>query len=216
MKTLTLIMVFLLIVVGCDRNSQEEDAKAEKERLELEKEYQATAQRIQELCSQYNAVMDWTQSVEDVWSPFTIELEEALIRADSRPVLLLGNVKDITKKSDGYWAYFTIEEPYTSFDIHFFLRCTPEQVDEIMGHRLCEYAVIAQVSEVKKVSYLFAASNEIVINAESPDCDPREVTIIETDPFTDLFIANGICSALVSYDLEWLSGCDLSDLLIGK
>jgi len=211
MKKLTLILALSLILAGCDGDSRDEKAEAEKERLE--KEYQATAQRIQELCSQYNAVMDWTQSLEEVWSPFTIELEEALIRADSRPVLLLGNVKDIAKESDRYWAHFTLEAPYTGFDIHFFLHCTPEQVEEIMRLKLGDYAVIAQVSEVKKVSYVFEAYGEVETDFEGY---PAVSVTIDPDPSSDLFIAKGTCSALLSFDVEGFFWSDLSNLLGGR
>jgi hypothetical protein len=216
MKKLTLIVVLSLMLVGYKGDSSKENAKAEKERLE--KEHQATAQKIKALCSQYNAVMDWTQSLEKVWHPFTIELENALIRVDNRPVLLLGEVKNITKESDKYWVHFTQEAPYTDFDIHFFLRCTPEHVKEIMSHRDSsqDYAVIAQVSEVKKVSYLFATHNELVFNAEDFERGSREVTIIDIDPLSDLFIARGTCSDLLFLGDNRLSLYKLNDLLSGK
>ena len=214
MKTLTLIMALLLIVVGCDRhNQEEEDAEAEKERLE--KELQATAQRIQELCSQYDAVTDWTQSVER-YDPYSIELEEALIRADSRPVLLLVKVDNITKKSDKYWVHFTLEAPSTgSYDTDFFLRCTPEQVKEVMRHRHQGYAVIAQVSEIKKISYVFEAYGEVEFDPEHEGYPYPSVTL-SPDPLSDLFIAKGTCSALLPVGKKRLYWYELSDLLIGK
>jgi len=198
MKTLTLIMALLLILVGCNDDSQEEAAEAENERL-LEKEHQATAQRIQEFCSQYNAVIDWAQSVED-GEAYTIELEEALIRADSRPVLLLSEIEDITKKSGRYSVYFTVEEPsFGSFcEMSFVLHCTPEQVKGIMRHRRDwpqKYAVLARVSEVKKVSYVFEAEGE-VIGSDGMGRPTVSVTF-DPDPLWDVFIARGTCSALL-------------------
>lgn len=195
MKTLTLIMALLLILVGCKDDSREEKAVAENERL-LEKEHQATAQRIQEFCSQYNALIDWAQSVED-GEAYTIELEEALIRADSRPVLLLGEIEDITKKSGRYSVYFTVEEPSIgSFcEMSLVLHCTPEQVKEIMQHRHDwpqKYAVLARVSEVEKV--------RLGMRAWAGDDDTYTPSIyisLEPDPFPDLFIAKGTCSALL-------------------
>jgi len=204
MRTSTLIVALLLILVGCNGDSQEKDAEAKKERLE--KELQATAQRIQELCSQYNAVMDWTERVERS-NGYTIELEEALIRPDSRPVLVLSGVKDITKKSGRYSVHFTCD--VTGLDeISLILHCTPEQVGEIMRNELRQYAVIAQVSEVKKVTWILEAEGEIDFGDY-----PRVSVTLEPDPLSDLFMVRGTCSALLYLGDDRLSLYSLTDLL---
>lgn len=174
------IIALLLILVGCDSDNREEKAEAQKKER-LEKTRQAM-QEMQELCLPYNAVIDWTVSIESL-SPFTIELEEALVREDSRPLLLLGKIEDITKELDKYSIHFISE------DILFDLYCTPKQVKEIMNHRSDrhqEYAVIVRVSEVKKVRLGLQASDEGI----------GEIWV-RSKPLTDCFIAKGTCLDLL-------------------
>lgn len=174
---LVMIMVVTTILSGCDNDSSKETAK--------EKKKHKTTEEVQKLCSQYDAVTDWKQHLDKKGfgeHVYTIEVEDALIRTDGRPILFYGIAHDIVKESDKYLVYWgygwgtLLRNPFfgvLGYDIHFVLDCTPNQVEQIMHHPasgLDDYAVIAQISEVEKIRFeLSSGENGEKVRVETSD-----------------------------------------------
>ena len=191
------IIVIALILTGCDSDNSEDNSE---EAARLEKERQIT-KKIQELCSKYNAVTDWKQHFHKKafgQHTYTVEVEDALIRTDGRPILFRGVADDIVKESDKYVVYWSagfasrlrgdaIHDFVFGRDFRFILDCTPSQVEKIMDNSvntLDDYAVVAQISEVEKVRFK--------LNANSVGEDVR--VDLKT---SDTFMAKGKCLDLL-------------------
>jgi len=191
-----LAMVYWLISsVISNRRSE-----AQKEKVKTEKHLQSE-KSVADMVAKHNAVTDWKQNLNKKGrgffadSVYTIEIEEALIRTDGRPILFFSQIEDIGKKSDKYIVYFANLFGFmSSVNVHFILDCTPEQFEKIMLHpRLFEnHAVIAQVSEVKKVKLKLANYPE---KHAVTDYDVAKIDKVVLEP-SNVFIAKGCCLEL--------------------
>ncbi len=164
-----------------------------------------THKAIIELADKYNAVVDWSEPLSKIMSPvYTVEIENALLLKDSRPVLFLASVIDIERKENAYMVRFSNdfgEDP----QIEFALNCSDEQVRKITqqqseSREWENYAVIAVINKVKKVRFNFVAITE-----GSEDSYSASIRLENSDTF----IATGHC-----LDLVFVGSCyDLKDLL---
>lgn len=175
---LVAIMMGAITLSGCDGDSSEE---ATPKAAQVEKERKIT-EEVQALCSKHNAVRDWGESR---LFPYTIDVQDALIRTDGRPVLFFARVTDVTKKADKYSVHFEASFVPT---IHLFLDCTSDQIKQLMLQRKDWpefYAVIATVSEVNRIKF------EITTSLYS------EEIFLESVPFGLDFICKGKCLDLL-------------------
>lgn len=175
MKKTLLLVALLLGLVGCDSDSSDESAQLEKERLEKERQ---TKEKVQELCSRYNAVVDWEQGHLE----YTVEVEDALIRTNGRPVLLFASVEDIVRESDKYTIY--CHSGYSGLGL-------AQQMLAVLGglerYGLERYAVVARISSVKKVRFKLEA------HAQGYEYGEVDVELKRAN----VFIAKGICLDLI-------------------
>lgn len=195
-KYLIGVVIVVVIVVVLLKSDSSNRNKAGKQDTESAKKFQLALQ-VQELCSKYNAVTDWKQLIgtKDFGEhTYTIEIEDALIRTDSRPILFYGLANDIVRESDKYLVYWDRgmgallrDSLFVVFgcDIHFVLDCTPNQVEQIIqrpaGYFDC-YAVIAQISEVEKIRFELSSDKS------------GEKVHVKT---SDVFMAKGRCLDLL-------------------
>lgn len=189
-----IVVVIVVVLLTPDSNNRN---KAGKQDMESAKKFQLTPQ-VQELCSKYNAVTDWKQRIGKKGfgeHTYTIEVKDALIRTDGRPILFTYPVYDIVRESDKYLVCFSVSmldaifsgvvsdiDFFLSCDVHFVLDCTADQVKQIMNHSAGCYAVIAQISEVEKVRFELSSG------------DSGEKVRVET---SDVFMAKGKCLDLL-------------------
>jgi len=77
-------------------------------------------------------------------------MAEALHIKDQKPILITGEVTDITYKDNKY--YISFEEPLMDSEASYFLECTPEQYKIFLDNRDTgrEYSLIALFSDVRK------------------------------------------------------------------
>jgi hypothetical protein len=146
-----------------EARAKEEKAKAEK-RLQIKKS-------IDEMVDKHNAVADWEIGL----FPYTIQVENVLARKDGKPVRIIARVHDIVRQEEKYLVYFYKGMPFSHF-------VYPE----------C-YAVIADISAVKKVRFELRADGPEVEDYEGP-----EDVQVDLGPFaSNFFIANGLCLELL-------------------
>lgn len=174
-------------------NAETQEVKAE-ELLKIKKS-------VQDMVAKYNAMTDWQgilkkKSIEPV---FTLEVQDALIRKDSRPIVFVSAVEDIVRDSNNYTAHFHNKYKHLfRADIHFVLDVTPDQVQEIMKHpnSIFEYyAVFVNINSVRKIRY------EVVAD------DDKGVSI-DSSMTSNVFEATGRC-----LDLIYVGGYKTNDLL---
>jgi hypothetical protein len=121
------------------------------------KQRQQTQTDIEALISMSNAARDWKNSVckQDYVSPvLTSELQSALMRTDSRPVLITGSLRDMNDQ-DGQYVLTLSAHLCRDARIQVELEANSDQARVMLAHRsesLPYYAVAAQVSSVKKAA----------------------------------------------------------------
>lgn len=200
-----IIVAIVVVLLSLDRDNADKVVKKDKQ---SEKDSQIVRE-VQELCSKYNAVTNWRQNSDanDLFQEmYTIQVEDALIRTDNRPILFYGSVKDIVRESDKYLVYFgsgglaqLLSLSGSGLDsilnllypeIYFVLNCTPDQVEKILlksAGYFEYYAVIAKIGEVKKVRFKLSA-----------DVGEHEEDVsVYIKSSSNVFIAKGKCLDLL-------------------
>lgn len=150
-----------------------------------------TKEGISAMVAKHNAV----QVPSDRLWGYTIEVQEAIVRGDGRPVLVYASVYDITKRDGKYIVDFR-HLPWPSVSgPRFILECSADQVEPIIHRRRSEslrerfsssmmpdwYAVIASFSHVGKPKFCVEAE---------PAFD-EEARVVMGVP--DVVIATGRC-----------------------
>ncbi len=191
-KIVTLVIVLAIgywIVSGIVSTRRTETVKQESKD---EKQLQ-TEKSLADMITKHNAVTDWRHGFKDstlIEPAYTIEVEDALIRTDDRPIIFFAAVEDVVKEENKYSVYFNNKFDFLlGANIHFVLDCTPNQVNEIMlGPRSLfesNYAVIAKVSNIEKCI--------VRITTE----DNRRVVLGSPIVTSNVFIASGRCLDLL-------------------
>jgi len=172
-----------------ERNSREkrrERIKKEADRIDgLIQSTPAVAQVV----SKYKAVPYWENDVKDLGRVFAINVQEVMVRGDKRPLLLINQIEDLAKESNKY--YITFESLTYTHDIYFTLECDAEQVNKLTVENSMaddEYAIIADVTAVRKLRFKIRASPE-----------SEEEANMELDT-SDAFTAEGKCLALLKVE----------------
>lgn len=197
MKKTILKVVFIFIIWGvgiwivsniasCGRSKQD------KEKVETEKKIQ-TERLIAGMVARHNAVTDWNKNLEkkadELKDLYTIEVEEALIRSDGRPVLFFSSVDDIIREKNKHFVHFSKWLGLLSPDIRFVLECDSDQVKKILSQTergfLAEYAVVAVVSSIQRPKF--------DVKAQSMDSGEPGIVV----EYSDIFIAQGRCLELL-------------------
>jgi len=172
------------------KNDEPKTKSAEQAKTKQAKE-ESTRKAIIELADKHNAVVNWSEPLSKklFLSPvFTIEVEDALLRKDNRPVLFLATVKDVERKENKYLVRFVVGFLEELPMIEFVLDCTDEQAKKITQQQiefLERYAVIAEIQKIRKVMFDLKANN---------DNEEPEISVDTTD---DVFIVSGKCLDLL-------------------
>ncbi|MFA5271977.1 MAG: hypothetical protein WC412_06555, partial [Candidatus Omnitrophota bacterium] len=158
MKDFLKITVWVVVVggVGVWWLSVKHNAVKNEKAQETKDKYaqEETQKAIAQLSNKYNAVSDWSEllSKKSVISPIlTIEVEDALLRKDNRPVLLRVTLDDVERKENNYLAYFAAD--FTA--LKFVLDCNDRQIKKITQRQLeslDEYAVVAEIQKIRKIT----------------------------------------------------------------
>ncbi len=166
-----LVIVFWLFTSSTSKKSSE----TENQERKIEK-HQQIEKIVADLVSKYNAITDWRQSFKKegigLLEPvFTIEVQDALIRKDNRPVLFFAAVEDIEKETGIYNVYFqNFFDIVFSANILYVLDCSTEQIQEIMKQPTSpfkNYAVVAQITNVRKIRYGVTSDDEKNVKDDS-------------------------------------------------
>jgi hypothetical protein len=191
------VIVIGVIIVGWQvYTKNESNEQARKETTEQARK-ETTHKAIIELADKHNAVVDWKEPLikKHIDSPFTMEIEDALLRKDNRPVLFLATVSDIERKENKYLAHFCMAdlELECLSTIVVALDCSDEQVRKITQQQsesrdLENYAVIAVINKVKKVAF---GIKPVVTNDGEENCGEIEIDT------PNIFVATGRCVDLL-------------------
>lgn len=195
--TIIFVAVFSVVIIGfVARNSNEKQDKAKEQKIKQEKRAEI-ANIVFAMADKYNAVTDWKDNFKGRFSflkpTYTIEIQNAIINTDGKPILFFSGLNDIVQKNEKYYLYF--DDLFGGFDgpeIHFVLEYAQDQVDKVMSQSpslLKNYAVIAQITHVKKITFL--------LKAEADSLDSEDISVTITDRPSNVFIANGNCIDLV-------------------
>jgi hypothetical protein len=198
----------LLFAVSCERGPQGNNNKpenkaegiAERERNSREKRRERIKKEadkvdgliqstpaVAQMVSKYQAVPYWENDVKDGGRVFAVNVQEAIVRADKRPLLLINQIDDLVKEDDKY--YLNFESITYTHDIYFRLECDAEQVNKLTGQSSMpddEYAIIAAITAVRQLRFRIKAAPE-----------SEEEANIELDT-SGAFTAEGRCLEFVN------------------
>lgn len=114
MKTTTLVVLLTVFLSGCaGKESAEERLARRNARI---------AEQVKELAGRYNAVTNIADlaypgnAQRSSWRVLTLELQEAVLTTNARPILLEGWIEDVSKQKDGK---IVLETDYLSCSLHF-------------------------------------------------------------------------------------------------
>jgi len=133
-------------------------AKAKKQKIIVEQRVE-TDNAVYAMVKKYNAISDWRDKFQGRISLFdatyTVEVQNAIVKTDGRPILFLSSLNDIVQHEGKYFLYFgNWFAGLSELDIQFILECTPAQAEKIMtGPKETSYAVVAQITEVEKIRF---------------------------------------------------------------
>ena len=94
-----------------------------------ESEKASSIQKVEDFQKQHRASADWFRVLDSV-SPYTFEIQEALLSGDDSPRLLIADLLDVSKNGEEIIASFGNE--WIETEPLFRLRMTPEQAKEIV------------------------------------------------------------------------------------
>lgn len=204
MKTIAIKIVIVIIAIAIgvyvvsniisSRRSKVEEEKANAEKkLKIER-------NISDMVVQFDAVADWRSSFDekDILEPiYTIHIQEALLKTNGRPILFYASVDDVLKREKQHIVRF-VNWLDIGLTIYFELQCNEDQTKRLLEipteFFLDEFAVIAQIEEVRKP--------EFAVRAYARGSEEAEIEVESSD----IFIATGKC-------LDFLY---VGDLLSGK
>ncbi|MFQ5904226.1 MAG: hypothetical protein ACE5JO_11095, partial [Candidatus Binatia bacterium] len=143
---------------------------------------------ISEMAAKYHAVTDWDKEFKSrefyVAPVYTLEVQNALLETDGRPILFHAPLADIEKAGNRYIVRFGgLSYP----DIYFELECSPGQVRELLENQddlsRRNYAVVAQIKRVFRPNLVVRAyprkGEETGIEIESSDIYMAEGTCVD-------------------------------------
>jgi len=224
-KIVTIVIVLAVaywIVSGVlSRRQTQAQRRAAKVEEQAEKRVQIK-KSLEDMVVKYNAATEWHRDFDfdqenaGLFGPpiYTIQIEDALVRADKRPVMFVAHVEDVVKGETEYSVHFSTADPFGIFlsrpSIRFILHCTHDQVNLIMQNPrdagLFErenYAVIAEISGVRKVSLALTAHADSVV--------PEDEYSFEVDISTNLEPSNIFVSFGRCLDLLFVGDYELSN-----
>ncbi len=161
-------------------------------RLEIEKQQIEVKngvkieQTISEMISKYNAITDWKNifAKKDFWEEvYTIELQNAFLTTNGRPILFYAPLDDIWKEDNQYYVRFK------DFwrDINFELKFSEEQAQKLL-EKLKTYGVYAVVAQIEQV-----------YKKEFPDIITKGAKSFDIY-FEEVFVATGNCLDFLHFE----------------
>lgn len=181
-KDIVVIIVVICVIIGIVFR------QVSRKKLKTEKNF-VIKKTIDEMVTKHNAIADWDKCFVDYEKEiedghrgiYTIDIKEALVNNDHRPVLFYGYIADVKKVKETYFTVFYIAE---NVDITFELKCNSEQIQIILNQPTKDdadyYAVLAIISEIQRPNF---------------EVDSYQSDIL-VEP-CDEYIADGICLDLL-------------------
>jgi len=174
MRTSTVVLIVALALLMASCNS-----KVDREKEEQNKREAQQTKLKNDLAAKFSASADWNEKLKDRLLPYSVDLEEALIRSDKKPILFEGFVEDVTRNNNKYIVRLSHSE---SPKVYFLLECTPELATKLRSRQGFDHvAVIASISSVRKPN--------IKLESDLPSSPDESPDIEVTNP--DAFIAKG-------------------------
>lgn len=190
-KVITIVLAAAALT-GCQQNIQENN-KAEvkatdpidKELTDIQKQLQANHD-LSLMVEKHNAVALWESELKGK-AILTINMQDSLIRADKRPVLLLVALSDLFQANGKY--FIEAEGYYRLVETHFSLEIQRDQINKINDAAPDDhFGIIAEITSVRKPRLKVSA------NPDSKD-EPE----IEFDA-SDVLLADGKCLDLLKLE----------------
>jgi hypothetical protein len=156
-----LCCALLVLVAGCGSQAPAEKKEPSGEVLDAK-----SAEAVSKLAAKHNACADWWGSLRNetpLPGAYTIELQEAWVRSDGRPVVIVGRVEDIFRKEKAIFLkipYRPVEVGPFKFpdlgpfapSVQFVLECSEDCANAILTEaRTGKHGVHAFVCSISQI-----------------------------------------------------------------
>lgn len=175
-------IVPVLILIGCGGSDTPKPDYARREAVRTSE--------IKALGQKHDADFDWRKPFDDParFLTYTYELQKSLVRADGRPVILIGRVDDIIVLENGQYEIRGHDWLTTGPEVYFSLKCAAAQLTSVLSRApevLGEYAFVARIERLSRPM--------LQASAEAPASDDLQVIV---EP-SRMIVAIGQCLDVV-------------------
>jgi hypothetical protein len=158
-------------------------------RSERGKRDQESTAAVAAAAARYNATADWEKQINErlIVGPFSLELEKALMANQGKPIVISGDVEDVTEH-DGHYYVYVNDWSANVVNITFVLECDAATAARIIEKKddLSPLIAITQITRVRK------AQLELKSGLKTSE-DPVPVEI----DYSSLFMADGKCIEII-------------------
>lgn len=157
-KLLIIFVVGLAAYIGYISHQHSKAAKrGEKSRNEQTQRENETRQIALDLAKKHNAVTDWLKELDDkatIWEDFSVEdfyslqVERALTKNKQQPVLIIGELQDVKKEGDKYYAVFAGQFPSRA---QYLMEIDSAQTAELLKYPrdYSRYAIVCKIHSAR-------------------------------------------------------------------
>ena len=153
---------------GCSREEKQQ-ARTE-ERLRIK-------QAVTDMVTEFDAVKNWEASFDETRghrSLYTIDIRQALLQADGRPILFYGSLNDVLDGGEQDILWFTDFFVGLDTTVYFKLQCSKEKTKALLKEPTSfmadRFAVVAKIEQVSKPRFVVKTYEyEEEIEIESSD-----------------------------------------------
>lgn len=141
---------------------------------------------VSELAAQYQAEPQWAQGLSG-YTPYSIEVERALVRQDGKPILFVGTVTDVRHREKAVIVEMEADPSDHVPFLRFSLNCSSTVVARLEKEpqRPAHYVAVAHIESVSKARFRMDASGQTI----GEDEVETELEIVAGD----YFVARGQC-----------------------
>jgi hypothetical protein len=172
MKRFSIIAGLMLLIggyIGIVHKQNRSEAKTKSEELARDN---AIKQSELYLASKYNAVVDWEKGLNsqeaelvDLTDYYSLQVENALIKHNSRPVLINGILIDILKRNDKYYMVFSMDE-----GARLELESNQKQIEGILNKQhYLRHAIIGTIFSARRTTGADTESDSFIIQGKLID-----------------------------------------------
>lgn len=167
---ITVIVIAVAGLAYCGRSTYVENARNKDRELKRQRAEEEDRKKTAAFAGIHNAVTGWftgepfDQDDKQLGeSPYSVEITEAFMRQDNRPLAILVEVTDVSKVSNEYQIEAVGSETSKGCTIYYHLRAAKAVGDVLLSHKERAWGqacLIVKMGSIKKASFVLSDAPE--------------------------------------------------------